>query len=443
MRSALQWSLNIPAVKALVINGVDHVFDNAQKFGMTFQNATPKAGLSLTLGTEVTHIADVAESYATLANQGRHIGYTHVLRITDSSGKDLVPPYAPPAGETVVSPQAAYVMTDILASNTKPSQNPIWGAFELSGADGSHRPATLKTGTNNDANDLVAFGYIAPPSDADRAAGEYALAVGAWSGNSDGSPVLTPENPVLSTDVAEPMWRGFLREVTANWPVTDFARPQGIVEADVDAWSGGTPTQFTTQTVSEVFIDGTVPGPDTTKVGMQVVLNPLAPPDAPNPYALWQDGCAGVPETRGFLALESVEPGHPDWQAANLDWINRARVGPGTAGGPDPLVPTKTSYLFRSNYTPYGKSWGAPFAPTDSCLGLPSPSPSLSESPSISPSFSPTPEVSLTPEPTITPLPTDIPTLPPTPDITLPPIITPPPPTDTPPPPTDTPAPPT
>ena len=30
MRSALQWSLNIPAVKALAINGVDHVFDMAQ-----------------------------------------------------------------------------------------------------------------------------------------------------------------------------------------------------------------------------------------------------------------------------------------------------------------------------------------------------------------------------------------------------------------------------
>jgi membrane peptidoglycan carboxypeptidase len=226
--------LNIPAVKAQVINGTEHVFDMAQRFGMRFQGVTPRAGLSLTLGTEVTHIADVAESYATLANEGRYIGYTHVLRITDGSGKDLVPPYTPPAGETVVSPQAAYVMTDILQSNTRPGQNPIWGAFELTGPNGQHRPATLKTGTNNDANDLVAFGYTAPPGDEARAAGEYALVVGAWSGNSDGSPVLTPENPVLSTDVAAPMWRGFMREVTATWPVAEFVRPQGIVEADVD-----------------------------------------------------------------------------------------------------------------------------------------------------------------------------------------------------------------
>ncbi|MEP7361191.1 MAG: hypothetical protein ABI744_06380, partial [Chloroflexota bacterium] len=263
------------------------------------------------------------------------------------------------------------------------------------------------------------------------------------------------------TDVAAPMWRGFMREATADYPVQDFSRPQGITEADVDAWSGGTPTQFTTQTVREVFIDGTVPGPDTTKVGLQVVLNPLVARTDPNPYVLWQDGCSGVPETKGFLALEGVEAGQPDWQAANLDWIARAKQGPGTAGGADPAVPTSTTYLFRSGFfTPYGKSWGAPFAPTVTCLGLPSPSPSLSESPSVSPSV--TPEVSLTPEPTITPQltevptppPTDVPTLPPTePPPTIPPIITPPPtepppteppPTEPPPtepPPTDTPAP--
>ncbi len=227
MRSAIQWSLNIPAVKALVVNGVDHVFDTARRFGMTFQNERPRAGLSLTLGTEVTHPRDVAVSYATLANGGSHIGYTHVLRITDSVGSDLVDPHVPPPGEAVVSPQAAFVMTDILASNTNPRDNPIWGDFAVNAADGTRRPAALKTGTNNDANDLVAFGYLAPPDQAGRDAGEYALVVGAWNGNSDGSPVLTAENPVLSTDVAAPLWSGFLEEVTAAWPIRDFAAAGG------------------------------------------------------------------------------------------------------------------------------------------------------------------------------------------------------------------------
>jgi hypothetical protein len=226
-----------------------------------------------------------------------------------------------------------------------------------------------------------------------------------------------------------------MREVTTDWTVTDFARPAGIVEADVDAWSGGRPTQYTTQTVREVFIEGTVPGDDTTKVALQVVPNPLVP----ETYVLWVAGCPAVPETKGFLALEGVEPGHPDWQAANLDWIARAKQGPGTKGGPSPVQKTETSYIFTNRITPYGKSWGAPFAPTDTCLALPSPSPSFSESPSISPSFSFTPEPTITPEPT--PLPTDVPTLPPTPEPTLPPIITPEPTAPPTAPPPDTPAP--
>ncbi|MEO6350667.1 MAG: hypothetical protein ABIP53_08445, partial [Candidatus Limnocylindrales bacterium] len=345
------------------------------------------------------------------------------------------------------------------ASNTNPEQNRVWGDFALQGP-GGRRPATIKTGTSQDANDLVAFGYIAPPDEAARATGEYALVVGTWGGNSDGSPVLTPENPVLSTDMAAPLWHGFLQEVSADWPNRDFQRPPGIVEAEVDAWSGMSPSQFTTRTVREVFIDGTVPPEDNTKVGMQVVAagslpvdpnatsDPNAPatPDNQTRWLLWVDGCVGTPEMKGFLALEGVEPGHLDWQAANLDWIARAKQGPGTAGGPDPEVRTKTSYTFNPGWTPYGKSWGAPFAPTESCVTGATPSPFVSPSLELtfSPSVEPSLEITPPPPPTLPPPPT--PTLPPPPTPTLPPPPTPslpPPPTDPPPPTPTLPPPPT
>jgi membrane peptidoglycan carboxypeptidase len=301
-------------------------------------------------------------------------------------------------------------MTNILASNTDPKQNPIWGDFAIQSADGTRRPATLKTGTTQDANDLVAFGYLPPPDDAGRAAGEYALDVGVWYGNSDGSPVLTPQNPVLSTDVAAPTWQGFTQEVSNNWTVNDFPRPDGIVEADVDAWSGGVPTQFTTQTYHEVFISGTQPtAADTTKVGMQVV------PDANGDPQLWVDGCA-TPTEQGFLNLDNVEADHADWHAANADWIARAKQGPGTAGGPDPTTPTKTSFIFDQRNTPFGKSWGAPFPPTTTCTQAPP---------------SPSPTIFVLPSPTILVTP---------PPITPPPITPPPPPTQ-PPPPTEPPTP--
>ncbi len=417
MRSHLQWSLNIGPVKALEINGIQHVFDMARRFGMDFQTETPRAGLSLTLGTEVAHPRDVAVAYGTLANDGRYVGHTHILEIKDPSGTDLIPPRRAPVGEPVVTPQAAYIMTDMLESNTRPRQNPIWGAFAVRDADGTRRPATIKTGTSQDANDLVAYGYIAPPDEAGRAAGQYALVVGAWNGNSDGSPVTTPDNPVISTDVAAPVWQSFLSEVTADWPINGFIRPEGIVEADVDAWSGGTPTEFTTETVREVFIDGTVPGPDTTKRGLQVIV------DEEGTEYLWREGCAGTPQTKGYLVLDDVEEDHSAWHAANQDWIERARRGTGVRGGPDPEVRTETSYIFNGRYTPYGDSWGAPFPPTLTCDMAPSPSPSVS--PSISPSIEPSPSPEPTPsqEPTEEPTPSQEPTEEP---ITLPPITLPP-----------------
>jgi peptide/nickel transport system substrate-binding protein len=189
MRSHLQWSLNIGPVKALEINGINHVFDMARRFGMSFQTERPRAGLSLTLGTEVSRPRDVAVAYGTLANGGRYVGHTHIVQVIDRSGDEVIAPREAPVGEPVVTPQAAYIMTHMLASNTRPAQNPIWGAFAVRNSEGERRDATIKTGTSQDANDLVAYGYIAPPDAAGREAGQYALVVGAWNGNSDGSPV--------------------------------------------------------------------------------------------------------------------------------------------------------------------------------------------------------------------------------------------------------------
>jgi penicillin-binding protein 1A len=92
LRQALNFSLNIPAVKALAINGIQNVFDKAQQFGFQFKNDSPSATLSLTLGTEGVHWLDLATAYGTLANQGRYVGNTSLLSVTDATGKELLQP---------------------------------------------------------------------------------------------------------------------------------------------------------------------------------------------------------------------------------------------------------------------------------------------------------------------------------------------------------------
>ncbi|MGK2850374.1 MAG: transglycosylase domain-containing protein [Candidatus Limnocylindrales bacterium] len=415
VRNALQFSLNIPSVKAMAINDPSHVFDRARDFGMTFQSETTDAGLALALGVAETRPLDLVTAYGTLANSGRRVGHTTILTVKDRGGKDVVDPYVPSAGEQVVSEQAAYVVTDILDENTIRRINPYWGVFQVRDANGDRRPATLKTGTNNDAKDLNAYGYIAPPTEEARADGAYALAVGVWNGNSDNTPVSTAARPLFSIDVSTYVWQGFLREASLDWPISRFARPDGLVEVAIDPFTGQLP-RGGAEPVNEWFIDGTQP---TRSLD------------------------AGV---CGEKVIEAVglEGGFRGWLDADRDWIARATRGVGTRGGPDR---TRVAYFYNNGFNPFGRTWGAVVgagcgepSPSPSCYVIPTPdpsgvipsfvvpSPSGSEPaavpcPSASPLESPSPSVDVSPslEPTATPPPTEAPTPVPTPEPTPPP----------------------
>ncbi len=413
IRSALQFSLNIPSVKAAQINSPDHVFTRAQEFGMTFQSETTNAGLSIALGVQEVRPVDLVTAYGTLANGGRKMGHTTILSVTDQSGAPVIPPWTQTEGEQVAKPQSAYIVTDILAGNTNSRVNPFWGKFAITGPDKARRPATLKTGTNNDAKDLNAYGFIAAPTEDGRAGGEYALAVGAWNGNSDNT-VVSPKKPVFSIEVTTFVWQGFLQEATDKWAVNDFVRPEGLSRVKIDAFTGLQP-RTGSPTVDEWFLPGT------------------------EPQASVPEGACG----QAVLELPGIfEAKYKNWLSADLDWLNRAKRGPGTVGGVnrDPAI-----FFYDGSFTPYGKSWGALVegrgctlpSPSVTCYPVPTPDPSglvpsfevpsadpsanviyePCPTPSSLPSASPSPsaEVSVPPSAEVTPPPTPEPTQQPTP----------------------------
>ncbi len=434
VRDALRFSLNLPAVKAMSIVGTTRVQAQAEAMGIRFPNGPTDAGLSFALGVTEVHSIDLIRAYGTLADGGQLVDQTTIISATDPSGKELAGASTRQPPQQVLDPGAAGIITDILAGNTDPNQNPFWGVFQI--VDKGHRrPATLKTGTNNDAKDLNAFGYVGPPSTADRAKGEYALAVGAWNGNSDNSLLVKPGGSLLSIQVTTYVWQGFLAEATKGWSVNAFARPAGLDQATIDAWTGllASPTG---PKVNEIYLPGTAP---TSQI----------------PSATCGDA---------ILQLVGFEKEKPTWLAADRDWLARAQKGMGVAGGP---LGTRTTVFYNGQYTPYGKGWG-PFVNSAGC-GSPSPSASESPSPSLDPCASPDPSASVdplatlpvcpspspsdsgspvpsgsglatptpslaTPTPTPTPLPlptptplplpTPTPTLP-TPTPTLPPVVTP------------------
>jgi membrane peptidoglycan carboxypeptidase len=407
VRTALQFSLNIPSVKAMALNTPEHVFERAKDFGMTFQSDTTDAGLALALGVAETRPIDLVSAYGTLGNAGRRIPPTTILAVEDRAGDDVVDPYVPPEGTQVVSPQSAWIVTDILDGNTQRRVNPFWGEFFIEGPGGDRRPATLKTGTNNDAKDLNAYGYIAPPTEAGRADGAYALAVGAWNGNSDNTAV----GEVFSIDVSTFVWQGFLHEASKDWPITRFERPDGLAQVAIDPFTGLLPSSGG-QSVEEWFIGDSAP-------------------DAAVPA----DTCG-----EQVLFVAGHEDGHQNWMVANRDWIGRAERGPGRRGGVDN---NRTSYFYNGSFQPYGRTWGvivvrdgcgAP-SPSPSCFITPTPDPSgvvpsfalpsptgsevaALPCPTASPSESPSLEPSAPPSEAPTPEPTPEPTAEPTPEPT-------------------------
>jgi membrane peptidoglycan carboxypeptidase len=398
MREALQYSLNIPAVKAASINGVQHLMQRAEDFGLTFpKNADP--GVSLGIGTLEVHPADLTSAYGAIADGGTLVQRTMILSIADSKGSPVTVPAATVTHPS--TPAASYVMTNILAGNTDPSQNNWWSQYMIS-QGGTRRPATLKTGTSDQTEDLFAMGYVAPPTDPNAPA----IVAGVWAGNSDHA----PGHSIVSLEMAAPIWHAFMSDVTAGKPVAQFPQPDGVTWATVDANSGMLPGPYTTQTVREVFVNAFMPTQvDTTKVPFQIDTTT---------NKLWTYDCPGVQDTKGFLDLSQVDSsqGHPDWQKYDDIWIARARQGVGVRGGPNNGA---TMYFYETGFwTPYGRTWGADFAPTDSCTsntGTPPPSPSTTPTPLATPSPTRTHKPAATPTGAPTPAPTPVPTATPAP----------------------------
>ena len=398
LRSALQFSLNIPSVKAVLVNQPERVYDRVQDFGLRFRSPVFDAGASLALGVEEVRPVDLVTGYGTIANLGTYTGHTTILRVQKADGSDETQLQPRPEPQEVANPQAAAIIGDILGGNTAPSVNPFWGRFRIMEGE-ERRPAALKTGPNNDAKDLNAYGFIGPPSEAGRQGGAYALAVGAWNGNSDNTEVSTPENPVFSVDVSTYVWQGFLTEATQGWEITPLSRAEGLVSQRIDPWTGLLPGPGE-EGVNELFMPNTVP---TRSVG-------------------------GLDGICGEQILQEVGFEHlfDNWMAADRDWMERAKRGPGTVGGPDR---TRVTYFYNGNFNPYGRSWG-PLFNADGC-GSPAPSPSCFPIPTpnasgVVPSFAipsptgsgvaplPCPTPSTTPSPSPSPEPSEAPTPPPT-----------------------------
>ena len=290
LRQALAQSLNIPAVKALDYVGLPAMLDTAHRLGIASLNR-PDYGLSLTLGGGDVTLLEMTGAYATFANGGQRQPPVAILRITDQAGH-VIEQAQPAQGEQVISPQHAYLLTDILSDND--ARAPALGrdsALRLS------RPAAAKTGTTDDWRDSWTIGYTPE------------LVAGVWVGNSDG----TPMNNVPGSRGAAPIWHNFMERALADKPASQFPRPEGIEEIEISTDAGSLPSEAcpVDRRRTEIFASGQGP------LGPEYDFHQMVRLDTTT-GALATDYCpANVVEERYFYVLPGPE-GQAWAQAHNI-----------------------------------------------------------------------------------------------------------------------------
>lgn len=238
IQRALELSINIPAVKTLMMSGIDHVIDFTKRVGIT---STLPPYPSLALGAAGVSPLEMTSAFNVFVNHGVHVKPRRITRITDHSGRVLE---EPPAEITeATQPQVAYETAYMLKGTV--DRGTAYAANKL--AD----PLAGKTGTTNGYTDGWFVGFSP----------EYT--VGVWVGYDDASRSLGPG--ATGADTALPIWIDIFRqfeEKKLRVAQKDFEPPPGIIFVPMDLRSGRRGVGPCTRVVNQAFIAGQEPDKD-------------------------------------------------------------------------------------------------------------------------------------------------------------------------------------
>lgn len=229
VRQALNWSLNIPAVKVMQQEGVANAVSAANRMGIESVTSSKNYGLSLALGSAEAPLSQMTNAYAAFANQGQQYEQRTISAIKNKYDKTIFA--EDQTSKQVISSQGAYLISNILSDNQTRSR--VFGSsLNVTGTDGRIKTAAVKTGTTDDARDAWTIGYT--PN----------IAVGVWVGNND--------NAIMNSggaDMAGPIWRKMMGQAVGS-SSPSFTQPSGITKATVCTNVGN---------INDVFLSSNVP----------------------------------------------------------------------------------------------------------------------------------------------------------------------------------------
>ena len=283
-RTALSSSLNVPAVRTLMLVGTDDFVRRLKVLGFLDLNEGDYYGLSMALGSVDVSLYELTNAYRVLANGGRWSSPS--LKFDRKS-----------SGPQVMNPDAAFVVADILSDRaarglTFGYENPLSTRFWTA----------VKTGTSKDMRDNWCIGFSS------------GYTVGVWVGNFSGAPMWN----VSGTSGAAPVWLEIMNYLHANRPSSVPLPPAGVVAKRVEFRLSVEPSR------SEWFVRGTEPPDRPTSIAGQEesIVNTSDNPAIFYPprdtiFAIDPD----IPDENNFIFFQATKQGQFYWV------LNDKRIG--------------------------------------------------------------------------------------------------------------------
>ena len=333
-RTALAASLNVPAVRTLVMVSPEPFARQLGALGIVLKEGGGYYGYSLALGSAEVNLLQLTNAYRALANRGqwcearlqppallpRPSGERAGVR-GGAVAREAAPP-SPASGRgresgcrPALDPAAAFIVTDILADPNARART-----FGTDSILSTRFWTAVKTGTSKDMRDNWAVGF------------SERYTIGVWLGNASGAAMWD----VSGTSGAAPVWAALMRHLHARTPSRPPAPPPGVLRQRVrfgDQLEAARDEWFLPGTQQTLFaIDSEAASARPASAGGQKGLKSEDDPAVPPRITAPQDGIIlaldpDIPPARQRLTLLADAGGAAP--ASLRWWIGAREVGRG------------------------------------------------------------------------------------------------------------------